>query len=104
MGGNKTERKPHHCCLLHATCEGGKAAAGSYSQSQLKESKLHNGRKNTLTEKGFSEKIWDQWGDLKTTDKLTIISLEWRCWGVEELQGCGRAVAANTVAHWGVTI
>ena len=71
MVGNKKERKTHHCCLLHATHEHGKAAVGSYSESQLRESKLHNGRKNSLIEKDFSEKKLGSGGGLKTTDKLT---------------------------------
>ncbi len=66
MGGNKKERKTHHCCLLHVTCERGKAAVGSYSESQLRESKLHNGRKNSLIEKDFSEKKLGSGGGLKT--------------------------------------
>ena len=40
----------------------------------------------------------------KWTDKLTIASLEWHCWGVEEGQWCGGAAAANVTALWGVTI
>lgn len=100
MGGNKKERKTHHCCLLHVTCERGKAAVGSYSESQLRESKLHNGRKNSLIEKDFSEKKLGSGGGLKPTDKLTITSLEWHCCVVEECQGCGGAAATNAVAHW----
>ena len=34
-------------------------------------------------------------GGLKTTDKLTIASLEWHCWDFEEWQGIGSDVAAN---------
>ncbi len=66
------------------------AAAGSYSPCQLRESKLHNGWKNSLIEKGSSEKNGTGEG-LKITDKLTIAGLEWHCWGFEEWQGYGGA-------------
>jgi hypothetical protein len=60
------------------------AAAGSYLLCQLRESKLQNGQDKSLIEKGSSEKKKMRAGAFKTTDKLTIASLEWRRWGVEE--------------------
>ena len=98
--GNKKDRKTHPCHLLHATREHRMAAVDSYLPCHLRESELHNEPKNSLIEKGSSEKKLD-WGDLKTKDKLTIASLEWHCWGVEEWQGCGGAASANEVAHRG---
>ena len=59
FGGNKKERKNPHCRLLLMTHE--MTVAGSYLSCQLRESKLQNGWKNSLIEKGSSKKKWD-WG------------------------------------------
>ena len=58
-GGNKKEKKTHSLCLLHATCVHGMAAEGSYLSCQLRESKLHNERKNKLIENCSGEKKID---------------------------------------------
>ena len=94
------EKKTHSLCLLHATCVHGMAAEGSYLSCQLRESKLHNERKNKLIENCSSEKklILGR-GYSKTTDELIITGSEWHCWGVEEWQGCGEAATENVAYH-----
>ena len=54
--GNKKDRKTHPCHLLHATREHRMAAVDSYLPCHLRESELHNEPKNSLIEKGSSEK------------------------------------------------
>ena len=51
------ERETHHHGPLHLTHEHGMAAAGSYSHSQLRAGKLHQGW-CSLIEKGCNEKTW----------------------------------------------
>ena len=78
------------------THEHGKAAAGSYSQCQLRESKLHNGTKISLIEKGFSEKKLGS-GGLKST-QTNSPSPAWS--GIAGVLKSGRGVAGLWQQMW----